>query len=145
MPEETDRQSEVDSEQLKLLSWGYIISGSIAACFSVIGLFYACMGIFMGVVFSQAPIGRAGKVLSAFAASLFAGVGTALFLLTIAAAIARFWTAHCIRQRRSRTFCMIVAAITCMEFPLGTALGIFSLTVLGRASVARLFNGKPGL
>ena len=75
MPEDVDRQSAIDGEHLKLLSWGYVISGGIAACFSVFGLFYAFMGIFMGVVFSNAPVGKAAKMLPAFVASLFAGIG----------------------------------------------------------------------
>jgi len=142
MPEDIDRQSAIDGEHLKLLTWGYVISGGMAACFSVFGLFYAFMGIFMGFVFSSAPVGKAAKLLPAFFASLFAGIGIMIFLLTMGVAIARFWTAHCISQRRSRTFCVIVAAITCMEFPLGTALGVLSLIVLGRASVARQFISR---
>jgi len=143
MPDAVDRQSAIDGEHLKLLSLGYIISGGFAACFSLFGLFYAFMGIFMGVVFSNAPVGKAAKVLPAFAASIFAGIGTVLFLLMIALAVARFRTAYCISQRRSRTFCVIVAIITCMEFPLGTALGVLSLMVLGRESVVREFTPKP--
>ena len=61
MPEESGRQSAIDNEHLKLLSWGYIISGCIAAGISIFGLFYAFMGIFMGVVFSHAPVGRAAQ------------------------------------------------------------------------------------
>ena len=142
MPEDVDRQSAIDGEHLRLLTWGYMISGGIAACFSLFGIFYAFMGVFMGMIFSNAPVGKAAKLLPAFVASLFAGIGIVIFLATMGVAIARFWTAHCISQRKSRTFCVIVAAITCMEFPLGTALGVLSLIVLGRASVAKQFLSR---
>lgn len=80
---------------------------------------------------------RAAKVLPAFAASIFAGIRIVIFLVTIAVAIARFWTARCIHQRRSRTLCRVAAIVTCMEFPLGTAVGVLSLIVLGRPSVVK--------
>jgi len=35
---------------------------------------------------------------------------------------------------------MVIAAIGCLEFPYGTALGVFSFIVLGRDSVIQLFN-----
>jgi len=38
---------------------------------------------------------------------------------------------------------MVISAISCLEFPYGTALGVLSLMVLGRASVAKQFTPKP--
>jgi len=40
MSDETLRQSIVDEEHLKLLSLGYIVSGGLAALFSLFGLLY---------------------------------------------------------------------------------------------------------
>jgi hypothetical protein len=97
------------------------------------------MGVLMGVVFTHAPAARSAKVLPAFAATIFAGIGLVIFVLAVALAVARFRAAYCIGHRISRTFCVIVAAVTCMEFPLGTALGIFSLIVLARPTVMKLF------
>jgi len=45
MPEELDRQALIDTEHLKLLSLGYMIAGGVSALFSLIGLFYAFMGL----------------------------------------------------------------------------------------------------
>jgi hypothetical protein len=62
----------------------------------------------------------------------------ACWLFAAALAIAgRLLTAH-----RGRTFCMWMAAVCCMAFPLGTMLGAFTLSVLNRQSVRDLF-GKP--
>jgi hypothetical protein len=142
MLEEIDAQSAVDAEHLKFLSWGYIVSGVIAACASIVGLLYLLMGVFMGLVFTSVPGGKAARMLPALAATLFAGLGLVFFVLMVGMAIGRFWAAHCLQQRRSRTFCIVVAAVTCMEFPLGTALGVLSLVVLLRPSVATLFTVK---
>ena len=82
MSGEADRQAATDGEHLKLLSWGYLISGGISLGFSLIGLLYAGMGIFMGVVFSHAPGDKGVRILPGIAARLFAAVGLAVFLLT---------------------------------------------------------------
>lgn len=50
--------------------------------------------------------------------------------------------ARYLAQRRRRMFCMIVAGFLCLGFPLGTALGVFTLVVLNRESVRVLF-GEP--
>jgi hypothetical protein len=55
-------------------------------------------------------------------------------------AAAKFRAAYCIKNRRSRTFCMVVAGFSCLEIPYGTALGVLSFVVFGRDSVVQLFK-----
>ncbi len=62
-----------------------------------------------------------------------------VFLVLIVLAIAKLRAAFCIKHRRSRTFCMVVAGISCLEVPYGTVLGVLSFIVLGRDSVSHLF------
>ncbi len=62
-------------------------------------------------------------------------------MITMAAL--KFYTAVCLKQRKSRTFCLVVAAISCLEVPYGTILGVFTFLVLERPSVARLFGANP--
>ena len=45
-------------------------------------------------------------------------------------------------KRRHRVFCMVAGAIDCLNMPLGTILGIFTLIVLNRSSVHRLFESQ---
>ena len=144
MPEEADRQSIIDAEHLKLLSLCYVISAAFAAFFACFGLFYVVMGIVMSIAFSHAPsaIGRAGEPPPPFVGWIFAGIGLVFFALAAAVAIARLWTARCIKHRNSRTFCMVVAGLGCLEVPYGTALGVLSFIVLGRPSVAKQFAVK---
>lgn len=40
-----------------------------------------------------------------------------------------------IKKRNNRTFSFVVAAMNCIQFPFGTALGIFTFIVLSRPSV----------
>jgi hypothetical protein len=46
-----------------------------------------------------------------------------------------------LRRRKNRTFSLVVAGIDCLHFPFGTVLGIFTMIVLLRESVQRLYEG----
>lgn len=48
-----------------------------------------------------------------------------------------------INARRYRMFSLVVAAINCFQFPLGTALGVFTILVLMRESVRDLYEARP--
>jgi hypothetical protein len=141
MSDDALRQAIIDEEHLKLLSLGYMVSGGFAALFSLFGLLYLVVGVIMGLAISQAPsaAGKAGEAPPAFLGWIFGAIGLVIFLIMIGIALAKFWVALSIRRRKSRTFCMVIAGISCLEFPYGTLLGVLSFIVLGRSSVVRLF------
>jgi hypothetical protein len=144
MSDDPIRQSMVDEEHLKLLSLGYIISAATTAFFSIFGLMYMVMAIFMGALIShQKGAGaNSNQAPPAFIGWFLGAMGFGIFLFTILLAAAKLRTAFCIKRRRSRTFCMVVAGIGCLGIPYGTVLGVFSFIVLGRDSVARTFDSK---
>jgi ABC-type transport system involved in multi-copper enzyme maturation permease subunit len=140
MSDETLRQAIIDEEHLKLLSIGYLVSAGVAALFSLFGLLYVIMGVTMGIIFSEAAKKANESSPPAFIGWVFGIVGIVIFLLLIAMALLKFQTARCIKRRRSRAFCMVVGAISCLEIPYGTLLGVFTFLVLGRNSVKGLFE-----
>lgn len=144
MSEELVRQAIIDEEHLKLLSLGYMISAATSAFFSLFGLMYMIMGIFMHeVVAHQTGAASNGQPPPAFIGWVFGVIGLGMFLFLAGMAALKFRAAWCLKHRRSRTLCMIVAAISCLEVPYGTALGALTFIALGRDSVAQLF--KPTL
>jgi hypothetical protein len=144
MPEEPDRQSFLDEEHLRLVALGYMISAGFAFLFAFFGIFYSVIGIVTSVSLAHAPASsRTGLPSPVFAGWIFAGVGLFIFISAISVAILRFFAARYIKQRKSRTFCMVIAGLSCLEFPYGTAIGVLTLIVLGRKSVVRLFDSKP--
>jgi hypothetical protein len=144
MPEEIDRQSIIDEEHLRLLSLGYMVSASIGAFFAFIGLIYVLFGIVMSIAIAHAPASaKASAPPPALLGWFLAGFGMVFVLGGVGVGFLRFWAARCVKKRKSRTFCMVIAAIGCLEFPYGTALGVLSLIVLGRESVKRQFTANP--
>lgn len=47
-----------------------------------------------------------------------------------------------LRQRRWWLFCMIIAGVLCVMFPLGTVLGVFTIIVLQRDRVREMFKPR---
>ena len=121
-----------------MLSVAYLVSGSISAFFSLVGLFYVFVGVF---VFSTMPFASA----QADAPPEFVGWFVSLFGLGffgafIISAALKFFAYQRLKQRRSKVFCMVVAGISCLGFPYGTLLGVFTFVVLSRPSVSNLFD-----
>lgn len=58
----------------------------------------------------------------------------------IALCVCNALSGHYIKKRTSRIFSFIIAGINCMQFPLGTALGVFTFIVLTRESVKMAYS-----
>jgi divalent metal cation (Fe/Co/Zn/Cd) transporter len=134
--EEDANQSVIDSEHLKLLRWGYFLSAGVTACFSMFGLFYAGMAALL----TSLPVKEGQDAPPEQIAWLFAVVGIGITVVMLAVAAAKLKVAKALRERTSRTFCYVVAVITMFGVPYGTLLGVFTLLVLSRPSVAQTFG-----
>jgi hypothetical protein len=76
---------------------------------------------------------------------LFVVIGILFAVLLWSFAVTLFLAARALAARRSRIFCLVIAAISCAGFPLGTALGVFTILVLQRPTVRALFDDPlPG-
>jgi hypothetical protein len=64
-------------------------------------------------------------------------------LLFVAAAVLNVLSAVFLGRRQHRTFSYVVAGIDCLQIPFGTALGVCTIIVLSRDSVAELYETHP--
>jgi hypothetical protein len=130
-----DTQQVIDNEQLRLLRVGYFISAAYTAIFIPVGILYAGMGVMM----TRLPSGH-GAPPPAMFTWIFGAIGVSFTLFAVVGAGLKLLTAIRLKERRSRVLCLIVAGLSCLEIPYGTALGVMTFVVLGRASVQRLFD-----
>ena len=137
--EQAERQQIIDQEQLRLLKLGYFIQAGLTAFMSLFGLLYVFLGIFFSS-FVPATNNGALQAPPEFIGHLFALFGGIFTLAGAMFAILQFLTGRSLEQQSRRTLCMIIAALTCIFIPYGTALGICTFVVLGRPSVQRLFT-----
>lgn len=70
----------------------------------------------------------------------FIGIGSFVIVLSIVFGLLTLFCAINLQRRRRRTFCMVVAALTCLGVPLGTALGVFTLITLAKPDVQTHFD-----
>ncbi len=142
--ENLDRQTIVDQEHVRILSIAYLVSAVMNALFSLFGLLYVFMGFFMTALMARMPAGPAQPAPPPEAVAwMFAAFGLAMFTIMLTFGLFKFLAYRCLKQRRSRTFCMVVAGISCLGIPYGTLLGIFTFAVLTRPSVSKLFAVAP--
>jgi hypothetical protein len=73
---------------------------------------------------------------------IFVGLGGCLMFAALGMAALAFLVGRSLPHRRRRTFCMVMAGLMCLSVPVGTVLGVFTLIVLARPSVAALFAGS---
>jgi hypothetical protein len=136
MSEMVDR----DQEHLRLLALGYYILSGMTLFFTLFTLLY----IAMGIVFSSGliPANRNSNDDPRVAGYIFLGVGIAAFVVGLTFAVLYFAVGRSLRGRRHRTFCLVMAGLSCLYVPWGTALGICSIIVLVRPEVQGWFEGR---
>jgi hypothetical protein len=136
MSEGDVRDQILDEEHLRLLSIGYWVSAGSTAFFSLFGLMHMGMGVF----FTFVPSTHGKDDLPSGVGWMFAAFGFVGFTIMIGLAILKVRVAQCLKRRRSRTFCLVMAGLCCLGLPYGTVLGVFTFLVMARPSVKRLFE-----
>jgi hypothetical protein len=135
---EDERREILDAEHLRLLRLGYLIGGAANAVWALFPLIHITIGLFMLFASRSFPV-KANDPDPKFFGIMFIAFGTTLSLVFGVNAVLKLLTARAIRNRQSRTFCLIVAAITTFGIPYGTALGVSTFMVLSRPSIETLF------
>lgn len=126
------------ASHLRLIEIFHYVVGGIAALFAMIPVVHLVIGLMM--VFSPESLnGKGDAPPAAFGwffvvfASVFISVGLAFACCVIAAG-------RSIRRRRRYMFCLVMAGVECMFMPFGTVLGVFTIIVLVKEDVKRLFD-----
>lgn len=137
-PDPITTQDPRDASQLRTLSVLYYVFSMFYLVPLLIGALYAFMGV--GLLSGTLP----GNTATQDSASgwVLLGLAVAMFFIAILGGALTLLVARRLSQRRSLTVCIIVAAVSCMQIPFGTALGVFTLIVLNRPSVKAMFAGR---
>ena len=131
------RQQILDEDNLRLLRVGYFISAGLTAFGSILVLGYV---LFLSFIFAQIGKSPGDAVFPASIGRLVAVFGVLFAFVVIGFAVLQFLTGQRLKERRSRTFCLVVAALTCLSIPWGTFLGVCTFLVLLRPTVERSFQ-----
>ena len=131
-----------DLEHLRVLAIFHYVVGGLAALFACIPVIHLVVGIAMVTGRFDADTGGPGEammlgwfIILFAAAFILAGWTFALCLILAGRSLSR---------RKHYTFCLVMAGLACMFMPFGTVLGVFTIIVLVRDSVKKLFSPSGG-
>jgi outer membrane lipoprotein-sorting protein len=128
-----------DSEHLKLLSIFHFVVAGLA----LLGIAFTLLHYFMmHTVFakpdlwkSQPDVPLAARELFSVFVWFYVFMGTLLLIACAANVLSGIF----LSRKRHRMFSIVVGGLNCLQFPLGTALGVFTILVLSRESVRDLY------
>lgn len=127
-----------DLEHLKILSISYYIYAGVTALFFCFPFIHLFLGI--ALVTGKFPNDGTSTPPPSFVGWMFIGIASIFIVGGWAIAIATFFAGKNLKKRKNWIFCVVMAGLNCMFFPIGTTLGIFTFIVLFRESVKSLFN-----
>ena len=127
-----------DADHLHLLSVFHYVYAGLTAVFSCFPAFY----VLLGFGFIAGAMGS-GDAPPGFVGGLFALIGFVAFIFMLALAALTAYAGKCLSEQKRYTFCIVIAAISCLSFPFGTALGVFTIVILQRPGVRQMFNQSP--
>jgi hypothetical protein len=127
-----------DMQHLKLLSiFHYVVGGLLAliACFPII---HFVLGLVM--IISPNSMAGGGSPPPTELGWFFVLLAGGFILAGWTGAICLILAGRFLRRCKHHLFCLVVAGIVCLFNPFGTVLGVFTIIVLIRPSVKRLFE-----
>lgn len=131
-----------DAEHLKMLAiFHFVVAGIATLGFAITGMQYAFMRSILTsrVRVETTSSGEEVGVLEAMPAVMEWGFVFA-FALLIAGITLNGLSGLFLLKRRHRRFSLITAGFNCVQIPIGTVLGVFTIMVLNRASVRMKYS-----
>jgi hypothetical protein len=129
-----------NEQHLKLLSTFHYIVGGLGALFACFPLIHVTLGIMMVASRDFLNGGHKGPTPPAFIGYFFILMGGFFVLCGWAAAICTVISGRYLARRKKRMFSFVMAAILCMFVPFGSVLGVFTIIVLSKESVQKLYE-----
>jgi hypothetical protein len=135
----SERQRIIDGEHIKLLSIFHFVVAGLAFC----GVGFLLLHyLVMSRVFANPEIWKSqthGPPLPKDFFKYFVWFYIFMGAILVSAGTLNLLSGYFLRQRRHRTFSMVVGGLNCLQIPFGTVLGVFTLMVLLRNSVRETY------
>ena len=127
-----------DVDQLRLLSIFHYIMGGASALFSFFPVIHLIMGIaILSGAFDEMEQGGAPP---RFVGWIFILVPLGIIVTGLAFSACILVAGRQLGNRTGYTFCLVIACAECLMMPFGTALGVFTIIVLMRPTVKKMFG-----
>lgn len=130
---------EDDLKHLKLLSIFHYVVGGLAALFSCMFLIHLFIGLSV-LISPESFSGENGAAPPQIFGYIFTFVGGFSFIFGIIFSCFIVYSGKLLKSKRKRMFSFVMACVECIFMPFGTILGVFTIIVLSKESVKRLYG-----
>jgi hypothetical protein len=127
-----------DEDHLRLLSIFHYVVGGLSALFALFPIFHMMFGLFL--ILAPEKFGNKGEPPPAFIGWFVVAFAACFMLAGWIFATLVILTGHFLARRKYYTFCFVMAAVESLFMPFGTVLAVFTLVVLLREPVKRMFE-----
>ena len=128
------REEKTNKEHLNLLSIFNFVFGGLSILGAFIMLIYT---LFLGYILNRVP-SHGGEIETVF--SIFTSVFGVLAFMLLLIGILQIVSGFKLRKRTHRMLSLVMGILALPSFPIGTALGVFTIIVLSRQSVKDLYQ-----
>lgn len=133
--------TKADHDHLRILAIFYYVFAGLNGFGALLGMIYVGMGSFITAgAFNN--LGGGGGPPPAPAGWFVIGFGAMILAFTLGAVALEIFTAVSLQNGKRKTLCIICAIFHCLNLPLGTALGIFTLVALNKPAIKAFFEQK---
>ena len=130
--------NEQNLNHLKLLGIFHYIVGGIALLMSLMPIAHLVIGIIF--IISPDTMTGQGEPPPDFIGYLFAGMGALFFIVGVAFSVCILLSGKYLRSQKKYQYSFVMACIECIFMPFGTVLGIFTIIVLSKDPVKKLYE-----
>jgi hypothetical protein len=127
-----------DEDHLRLLSIFHYVVGGLSALFALFPIIHMLMGFFL--ILAPEKLGNKGDAPPAFIGWFLVAIAACFMLAGWIFATLVILTGRFLARRKYYTFCFVMAVIESLFMPFGTVLAVFTLVVLLREPVKRMFE-----
>lgn len=128
-----------EENHLDYLKIGHYVVGGLGCLFAYLPLIHVAAGIFFLTGGMEMQNGEVAQTPDMFGWT-FVIMGSVFFLLGQACAITIIISGRFLGKRKNYPFSFVVACILCALFPIGTILGVFTIIVLSKDTVKKLYT-----
>ncbi len=131
-----------DEGHLKNLAIGHYVVGAVMVAFACLPLLHLGIGVAMlsGVLPIEAEVEGDLEAMPSLLAWMFIGMGALFFFLGQAVSIGVVISGRFLQKRKNYMFSFVLACLMCFFVPVGTILGVFTIIVLSRDSVKKIYG-----
>jgi hypothetical protein len=143
--DQQSREVFTNNEHLRLLSIFYFVFGGLSLLVAFILIIYA---VVLRIIFSSTgvidSIESSGTYME-MPMNIIVGFLMAILILVTVIGVLQIVAGFKLRNKTNRIFSLVMGVIALPSFPLGTALGVFTIVVLTRPSVIEMYDKQPEL